>query len=126
MGQRSIDERTRSYSNQSLFSEQKRPIHAGNGDRDEFNRQEHTAHSSVWSGRREDEIQTEKLRGLRRRCLPWREQHGQDQHDDHSVEYREIELIWGRSARGLSSRSTVRSIGELPTALDTETVDLRL
>jgi hypothetical protein len=126
MGHRSIDERTRSYSNQSLFSEQKRTIHAGNGNRDEFNRQEHSAYDGLRRGGREDEIQTEKLRGLRRRCLPWREQHGQDQHDDHSVEYREIELIWRRSARGLSSRPTIRSIGEPPTALDTETVDLRL
>ena len=86
---------------QSLFSEQKRAIHAGNRDRDEFNGQEHSAYDGLRRGGREDEIQTEKLRGLRRRCLPGREQHGQDQHDDHSVEYREIELIWCRGARGL-------------------------
>ncbi len=111
---------------QSLVSEQKRAIHAGNCDCDEFNRQEHAAYDGLRRGGREDEIQTEKLRGLRRRCLPWGEQDGQDQHDDHSVEYREIELVWCRSARGLSSRPTIRPIGELPTALDTETVDLRL
>lgn len=111
---------------ESLFPEQKRAIHAGDCDRDEFNRQEHAAHDSVRSWRREDEIHAEKFRSLRRWCFPWREQHGQDQHDDHSVEYREIELIWHRSARGLSSQPTIRSIGELPTTLDTEAVDLRL
>ena len=110
----------------SLFSEQKRAIHAGNRDRNELNGQEHAAHNSVRSWWREDEIHAEKLRGLRRRCLPWREQDSQNERDDHPVEYREIELIWCRGVRGLSSRPTIRSIGESPTALDTETVDLRL
>ncbi len=111
---------------QSLFPEQKRAIHAGNRDRNELNGQKHAAHNSVRSWWREDEIHAEKLRGLRRRCLPWREQGSQNEHDDHPVEYREIELIWCRGIRGLSSRPTLRSIGESPAALDTETVDLRL
>jgi hypothetical protein len=50
---------------QSLFSEQKRTIHAGNGDRDKLNRQEHAAHDGFRSWRREDERHAEKLRGLR-------------------------------------------------------------
>jgi hypothetical protein len=111
---------------ESLFSEQKRAIHAGNRDRNEFNGQEHAAHDSVRSWRREDEIHAEKLWGLRRWCLPWRKQDSQDEHGDHPIEYREIELIRCRGRLVLRSRPTIRSIGELPTTLDAETVDLRL
>ena len=87
-----------------FLSEEKRAIHAGNCDRDEFNRQEHAAHDGFRGWRRKDEIHAEKFRQLRRWGLPWREQDGQNQRDDHPVEHREIELIWRRGSLVLRRR----------------------
>ena len=88
---------------QSLFSEQKRTIHAGNGNRDEFDCQEHAAHDGFRSRRREDEIHAEKFRRLRRWCFPGRKQDGQDEYDNHPVEHREVELIRCRGGTVLRS-----------------------
>lgn len=71
-------------------------------------------------------MHAEKLRRLCRWCLPWRKQYGDDQNDDHPVEHREVELIRYRRRMLWRSRRAIRSPVESPTALDTETVDLRL
>jgi hypothetical protein len=71
-------------------------------------------------------MHAEKFRRLGRWCLPWRKQDGHDQNDDHPVEHREVELIRYRGRMLWKSRRAIRSPVESPTALDTETVDLRL
>jgi len=109
-----------------FLPEEKRSVHPCSRNRDEFNRQEHAAHDGFRSRRREDEIHAEKLRRLRRWCLPWREYQGKDQKNDHSIEYGDIELPWSRGRMLLRRRRDIRSTGEPATALNTETVDLRL
>lgn len=111
---------------ESLFSEQKRCVQAGDCDRDKLNRQEHAAHDSFRGRRREDEIHAEKFRCLRRRSFPWRKQQSQDQHHDHSIEHREIELIRCRDGMAWRGRRAIRSTVEPSTTMDTEAIDLRL
>jgi|SRR6478672_8059695 hypothetical protein len=102
------EDQCRTTIDRSFFSEQKRSVQTGNRNRDEFNRQEHTAHDGFWGGRKEDEIHAEKLGCLSRWSFPGRKEHGQNQDHDHSVEHREIELVWCRVSMALRTRRALR------------------
>lgn len=68
-----------------LFPEQKRPVHPGNRNRHQFNRQEHATHDGIRGWRGEDEMHTKKFGSLTWRRFPRREQQRQHQNYDHAV-----------------------------------------
>ncbi len=108
-----------------LFPEQKRPVHPGNRNRHQFNRQEHATHDGIGGWRGEDEMHTKKFGSLTWRGFPRREQDRQYQSYDHAVEDGEIELI-GRSCAKSGSWPRLCGPVKRPTALSTEPIDLWL
>src|SRR5215213_5333838 len=101
-----------------LLSPEKRAIQTCDGDRDQFNRDQHAADDGVGCGRREDEVHPKKFRGLAWGSFPWRKHHRDDQPRDHSIQHIEIQLFWlvgirptgcGRRTAGLKPLSAIRA-----------------
>ena len=77
-----------------FLPEEKSPIHSCNGDCDEFDRQQQSAHDGI--GRRwiQDEMETEKFWSLGRWGFPrWKEER-ERQESHHAVKKLDIQLTW--------------------------------
>jgi hypothetical protein len=110
---------------QLLLSKEKRSVHPGNGDGNEFDRQQHTANDGFGCRRRKHKMHAKEFRFLSWGSLPGRKQEGQDQKHDHPMKHGDIQLPWTRPSR-LKRRQVVRAAVESAPALHTEPIDLRL
>jgi len=108
-----------------LSSEEERAVQTGDGDCDQFNRQEHAAHDGVRGWRSEDEMDAEKLGLLSWRGFPGRKQYRENESGYHTVEHSDVELlcccgIW------LRGRGWTRAPIQPVTTLCAEAIDLGL
>ncbi len=69
-----------------FLSEKKSPVEACDGDGDEFDRQQQSAHDGVKCRWREDEMHAEKFGSLCRRGFPGWEEGREGQHRHHAVQ----------------------------------------
>ena len=79
-----------------FLPEEERSIKPGDGDGDEFNRQQQSAYNGVRCGGRENEMQAEEFGSLRRRGFPGWEEDREGQHSYHAVEEFKVELSRSR------------------------------
>lgn len=104
-------------------SEEERAVQTGDGDRDQFNRQEHAAHDGVRGRRSEDEMDAEKLGLLSRRGFPGRKQYREYQSGYHAVEQSDVELLCCRDV-GPRGRGWTLTPIEPVTTVCAEAIDL--
>ena len=106
-----------------LLSPEERAIQTRDGDRDQFNREQHAADDGIGCGWREDEVHPQEFRCLAWWSFPGRKHDGDDQRGDHAIEHVEAQLL-GRcemTGRGLCGSRIVK----LSSTMRAKPIDLR-
>jgi len=90
-----------------FFPEEERSVQPRDGDGDEFDRQQQSAHDGVGGRWAQDEMQAEEFGSLRRWGFPGWKNDREGQHRHHAVQDFDVELSWPRCCGWWRSRGRV-------------------